>query len=66
MAQYASDNGNGKTASDSVDQCLRYITSLLKFVVNFKHFVYTQDCRLACLNIELVHNLALQSDVLNG
>jgi hypothetical protein len=66
VAQYASDNGNGKTASDSVDQCLRYVTSLPKFVINFKHFVYTQNCWLACLNIELVHNLALQSNVLNG
>ncbi|GLT73534.1 hypothetical protein SLA2020_453850 [Shorea laevis] len=28
VAQYASDNGNGKTASDSVDQCLRALEEL--------------------------------------
>jgi hypothetical protein len=61
VAQYASDNGNGKTASNSVDQCLRYITSLLKFVVIFKHFVYTLDCicRLACLNTEMASRSCL-------
>lgn len=50
MAQYAVDNGNGKIASDDVDQCLRYIAQIMEMMQRSVG-IYCSGSRILCCTL---------------